>query len=141
MQIHLSVAGRFFDCPLEKRCVLREIELPLPDPRPDSVFFVNMPTRVKYMAENQSRTFTVRKSVAEFRDFAEKLKLLRFGMTPDETAVLLGKPDEYQVNESKNPKNRSHAFASYCFLKGGPASVDDLEVMLFFQEDLQAISS
>ena len=139
LQIHLSAAGRFSDCPLEKRCVLREIDLPLPDPRPDSIFFVNMPPREKYLAENQTVIFEFKKSVGEFRAFAGKLKLLRCGMTPDETAAILGKPDEYQVNESKNPKNRSHAFASYCFLKGGPASVDDLEVMLFFQEDPSGI--
>ena len=135
LQIHLLVWGRFFDCEKEKRCVLREIDLPLPDPRPASIFFVNMPPREKYLAENQSRTFKTKKDVAEFRAFAEKLKLLRCGMTPDETAGILGKPDEYRVTESVNPKNASHAIASYYFLKGGPASVDDLEVMLFFQED------
>jgi len=135
LQIRLSAAGRFYDCPLEKKCVLREIDLPLPDPRPASIFFVNMPPREKYIAENQSVIFEVRKSVGEFRAFAGKLKLLRCGMTPEETAGILGKPDEYRVNESENPKNRSHAFASYYFLKGGPASVDDLEVMLFFRQD------
>ena len=135
LQIHLLAWGRFFDCKMEKRCVLREIGLPLPDPRPASIFFVNMPPREKYLAENQIVIFEVKKSVGEFRAFAEKLKLLRCGMMPEETAGILGKPDEYRVNGSANPKNRSHAIASYYFLKGGPASVDDLEIMLFFQED------
>ena len=135
LQIYLPASGRFFDRPMEKRCVLREIDLPVPDPRPASIFFVNMPQREKYLAENQSVIFEAKKSVGEFRAFAEKLKLLRCGMTPEETAGILGKPDEYCVTESVNPKNASHAIASYYFLKGGPASVDDLEVMLFFQED------
>ena len=135
LQIHLLASGRFFDSSVEKRCILREIDLPLPDPRPASIFFVNMPPREKYIEENQTVLFEVKKSVGEFRAFAEKLKLLRCGMTPDETVGILGKPDAYRVNESKNPKNRSHAFATYCFLKGGPASADDLEVTLFFQQD------
>ena len=94
-----------------------------------------MPPRDKYVAENQSCKFEVKKSVAEFRAFAEKLKLLRCGMTPEETAAILGPPDEYRVNESANPKNRPDAIASYYFLKGGPAFVDDLQVMLFFEQD------
>ena len=87
------------------------------------------------MAENQSRAFEVKKSVAEFRDFAGKLKLLRFGMTPEETAAILGKPDEYRMYDAISPKSKAHAFASYYFLKGRPDSVDDLEVTLSFQQD------
>ena len=139
LQIHLSAAGRCFDCTLKKRCVLREIDLPLPDPRPCSIFFVNMPSREKYIAENQSRIFEVKKSVGEFRALAEKIKQLRYGMTPEETAAILGKPDEYRVNEPDSPKNKAHAFASYYFLKGGPASVDDLEVTLSFQQDQSGV--
>jgi len=135
LQLHLLASGRFFDCSMEKKCILREIDLPLPDPIPGSVFFVNMPPRVKYMEENLSRAFEVKKSVAEFRDFAGKLKLLRFGMTPEETAAILGKPDEYRMYDAISPKSKAHAFASYYFLKGRPDSVDDLKVTLSFQQD------
>lgn len=135
LHIHLSPAGRFSDFPLEKSCVLREIELPQPDPHPASIFFVNRQPREKYLAENQSRKFKVKKSVAEFRDFSEKLKRLRSGMTPKETAALLGKPDQYRVHGSDSRKNEARAFATYYFLKGGPDSVDDLEVTLSFVKD------
>lgn len=135
LQLDLLASGRFFDCSMEKKCILREIELPLPDPIPGSVFFVNMPPRVKYMEENLSRPYEVKKSVGEFRALAEKIKLLRYGMTPEETAAILGKPDEYRVHDAISPKSKAHAFASYYFLKGRPDSVDDLKVTLSFQRD------
>jgi len=141
--IRLETTGRFYKYFSEKEYILDDIALPKPDPRPYTVFFLNMPFMEKYLEENRSgEIFKVRKSVAEFHALAEKLKLLRCGMTPDETAAILGKPDRYDIAGTKGPKTKAHAYASYFFLNTevtGSSSMLNLTVMLCFEKDPSGI--
>lgn len=140
--IRLRTTGRFYKYFKEKELLFEEIGLPKPDSRPYTLFFLNMPFREKYLAENQSGGFAVIKSVAEFRTLAEKLKLLRCGMTPEETAAILGKPDRYHTAGAKGPGRKAHAFASYFFLNteaAGSSSLKNLTVELCFEKDPDGI--
>ena len=80
----------------------------------------------KYLSEHQSGHFAVKKNVAEFRLFAEKLKRLRCGMTPEETAAILGDPDDFSTPAPK---------ARYLFLKVGESSLKNLAATLSFEKD------
>lgn len=138
LQIRLETTGRYYKYLRKKEIILEDIVLPEPDPRPYTVFFLNMPLKEKYLEENRSADlFKVRKSVAEFRTFAEKLKRLRCGMTQEETAVILGKPDDYCKSGRKGPNTKSNGFARYDFLStetAGSSNAKDLTVTLLFEE-------
>lgn len=138
LRIRLETTGRYYKYLSRKEVVLGTVVLPNPAPRPYTLFFLNMPFKEKYLEENQStEIFKVKKSVAEFRAFAEKLKRLRSGMTPDGTAAVLGKPDSYRTPGGKRPDTKSHGFAEYFFLNtetSGSFSARDLTVTLLFDE-------
>ena len=138
LKILLETTGRYYKFLIRKEVVLGTVVLPKPEPRPNTLFFLNMPFKEKYLAENQSaEIFKVKKSVAEFRALAEKLKRLRSGMTPGETAAVLGKPDSYQIHGRKGPNTKSHGHANYFFLNtetSGSSSARNLTVTLRFDE-------
>ena len=130
-----SVTGRYYKYLAKKEFGLNDVPLPLPENRPCTLFFLNLPFNEKYLAESQAGKFELKRSVAEFRRFAEKLKFLRSGMTPEETARLLGKPDRYQTAGTKGPGTREHAYAIYDFLRVGATSQKNLTVTLRFEKD------
>ena len=138
LRIRLETTGCYYKYLIEKKFVFNRIDLPKPAPRPYTLFFLNLPFKEKYLEENQSaKIFKVKKSVAEFHALAEKLKHLRTGMTPGETAAVLGKPDVYQTAGRKGPDTKNHAFAGYFFLNtetAGSTSGRNLTVTLFFEE-------
>ena len=138
LRIRLETTGRYYKYLRKKEIIFENIVLPEPDPRPYTAFFLNMPLMEKYLEENRSADlFKMRKSVAEFRAFAEKLKRLRCGMTQEETAAILGKPDHYRKSGRKGPNTKSHGFACYYFLSteaAGSSSAKNLTVTLLFEE-------
>ena len=134
--IQLETTGRFYKYLSKKSLAFNEIELPKPDPRPYTTFFLNMPYKKKYLEKNQStEIFKVKKSVAEFRALAEKIKHLRCGMTPDETAAILGPPESFQSAGTKGPNMKPHGYADYSFLNTGSANTKNLTVTLRFEKD------
>jgi len=135
LQFRPSVTGRYYKYLAKKEFVFTDVPLPLPENRPCTLFFLNLPFNEKYLAESQAGEFVLKRSVAEFRRFAEKLKFLRSGMTPEETARLLGKPDRYQTAGTKGPGTRAHAYAIYDFLRVGATSQKNLTVTLRFEKD------
>lgn len=140
LMLRLHTTGHFYKYFSEKELPLGEIALPKPDPRPYTWFFLNMPLKEKYLEKNQSsEIFKVKKSVAEFRDFAEKLKLLRCGMTPDETAAILGPPESFQSAGTKGPNTKSHGYADYFFLNTGSSNTKNLIVTLCFEKDPEGV--
>ena len=130
-----SVTGRYYKYLAKKEFVFTDVPLPPPEDRPCTLFFLNRPFKGKYLAESQAGDFALKRSVAEFRNFAEKLKSLRSGMTSQETAQLLGKPDRYQTVGAKGPNTRVHANAIYDFLRVGDTSLKNLGVTLWFEKD------
>jgi len=135
MQFRAEVVGRYYKYLAKKEFVFADVPLPLPKNRPCTLFFLNLPFKEKYLEDNQAGEFALKRSVAEFRRFAEKLKPLRAGMTPEETAQLLGKPDRYQNAGAKGPGTREHAYAIYDFLRVGATSQKNLTVTLRFEKD------
>lgn len=135
MQFRAEVTGRYYKYMAKKEFVLAGVPLPLPEDRPCTLFFLNQPFKEKYLAESQAGDFALKRSVAEFRNFAEKLRSLRSGMTPAETAQLLGKPDRYQTVGAKGPNTREHANAIYDFLRVGDTSLKNLGITLWFEKD------
>ena len=138
LRIRLETTGRYYKYLNRKEVVFGTVVLPIPAPSPYTLFFLNMPFKEKYLAENQSEEiFKVKKSVAEFRALAEKLKRLRSGMTPDETAAVLGKPDSYRTLGGKGPNTKLLGFAEYFFLNteiSGSSGRRNLSVTLLFDE-------
>ena len=138
LKILLETTGRYYKYLNRKEVVFGTVVLPIPAPSPYTLFFLNMPFKEKYLAENQSEEiFKVKKSVAEFRALAEKLKRLRSGMTPDETAAVLGKPDSYRTLGGKGPNTKLLGFAEYFFLNteiSGSSGRRNLSVTLLFDE-------
>ena len=141
--IQLETTGRFYKYLSKKSLVFNEIELPKPDPRPYTTFSLNMPYMEKYLEENQTaEIFKVKKSVAEFRALAEKIKLLRCGMTPEETAAILGPPDDFYSHGEKGRNAKLHGFAHYCFPNtdvSGSSSGRNLTVGLYFVKDPEGV--
>lgn len=135
MMFRPYVTGRYYKYMAKKEFIFADVPLPLPENRPCTLFFLNLPFNEKYLAESQAGEFELKRSVAEFRRFAEKLKFLRSGMTPEETARLLGKPDRYQTAGTKGPGTREHACAIYDFLRVGDTSLKNLGVTLWFEKD------
>jgi len=135
MRFRPSVTGRYYKYLAEKEFVLADVLLPLPENRPCTLFFLNLPFKEKYLADNQAGKFELKRSVAEFRALAEKLKFLQAGMTPEETAQRLGKPDRYETAGTKGPGTRAHAYAIYDFLRVGATSQKNLTVTLWFEKD------
>ena len=123
--IRAGAVGKYYKYRKEAESCLSMIELPVPHPRPDTLLCLNMPAKEKYLAENK-------KSVTKLRAFAEKAKQLRCGMTPEETAAILGTPDDYSTRASKGEKGNSHAFAAYYFLHFSNSSQKNLSVTLHF---------
>ena len=138
LKIPLETTGRYYKFLIREQAVFGTVVLPIPAPRPYTLFFLNMPFKEKYLAENRSEEiFKVKKSVAEFRALAEKLKRLRCGMTPGETAAVLGKPDSYRTLGGKGPNTKLLGFAEYFFLNtetSGSSSARNLTVTLLFDE-------
>ena len=135
MQFRPSVTGRYYKYLAKKEFSFTDVPLPLSEDRPCTLFFLNQPFKEKYLAESQAGKFALKRSVAEFRNFAEKLKSLRSGMTPEETAQLLGKPDRYHTVGTKGPNTGEHANAIYDFLRVGDTSQKNLGVTLWFEKD------
>jgi|GEM_PF-3101725 len=135
LQFRPSVIGRYYKYMAKKEFCITDIPLPLPEDRPSTLFFLNLPFKKKYLADNQTGEFALKRSVAEFRALAEKLRSLRSGMTPEETAQLLGKPDRYRTVGTKGPGTREHACAIYDFLRVGATSQKNLTVTLRFEKD------
>ena len=135
MQFRPSVTGRYYKYLTKKEFDFTDVPLPLPENRPCTLFFLNFQFKEKYLAEIPAGKFELKRSVAEFRRFAEKLKPLRSGMTPEETARLLGKPDRYQTAGAKGPGTKEHACAIYDFLRVGATSQKNLSVTLWFEKD------
>ena len=139
MQFRPSVAGRYYRYLAKKEFSFTDVPLPLPENRPCTLFFLNQPFKEEYLAENLTGEFALKRSVAEFRRFAEKLSVLRSGMTPEETAQLLGKPDRYQTDGAKGPNTKEHAQSIYDFLRAGESSMKNLTVTLWFEKDSAGI--
>ena len=138
--IQLQTTGRFYKYFSEKELPLGEIALPKPDPRPCTEFFLNMPFKEKYLEDNRSgENFKVKKSVAEFRLLAEKIKRLKCGMTPEETAAILGPPESFQSAGTKGPNTKSHGYADYFFLNTGSSNTKNLIVTLCFEKDPEGV--
>ena len=130
-----SVTGRYYKYLAKKEFVFTDVPLPPPQDRPGTLFFLNLPFKEKYLAESQTSGFALKRSVAEFRNFAEKLRSLRSGMTSQDTARLLGKPDRYHTVGAKGPNTGEHANAIYDFLRVGDTSLKNLGVTLRFEKD------
>ena len=139
MQFRPSVAGRYYRYLAKKEFVFADVSLPPPQDRPCTLFFLNRPFKEEYLAENLTGEFALQRRVAEFRRFAEKLRPLRSGMTPEETAQLLGKPDRYQTGSAKGPNTKEHAQAIYDFLRACESSMKNLTVTLWFEKDSAGI--
>lgn len=139
MRFRPFVTGRYYKYMAKKEFSFTDVPLPLPQDRPCTLFFLNRPFKEEYLAENLTGEFALKRSVAEFRRFAEKLSVLRSGMTPEETARLLGKPDRYQTVGAKGPDTREHALAIYDFLRAGDSSMKNLTVTLWFEKDSAGI--
>lgn len=135
LQIRLRAAGKYYKYYKEKNFILQTVELPKPETKPYTLFFLNMPFKEKYLSEHQSGHFAVKKNVAEFRLFAEKLKRLRCGMTPEETAAILGAPDDFSTHAPKRRSKTVYGSARYLFLKVGESSLKNLTVTLSFEKD------
>ena len=136
LMLRLHTTGRFYKYLAKRELIFDEFELPKPDPRPYTWFFLNMPLKEKYLEKNQSsEIFKVKKSVAEFRLLAEKIKRLKCGMTPDETAAILGPPDGFSICGTKGPNTKSHGYADYFFLNTGSSNTKNLIVTLCFEKD------
>ena len=139
LQFRPNVTGRYYKYLAKKEFVLADVPLPPPQDRPCTLFFLNRPFKEEYLAESQAGEFALKRSVAEFRRFAEKLSALRSGMTPEETAQLLGQPDRYQAVGAKGPNTKEHAQAIYDFLRAGDSSMKNLTVTLWFEKDSAGI--
>ena len=135
MQFFPNVTGRFYKYRQEKEFIIADVPLPPPDARPCTTFFLNYPFLEKYLADNQNGEFSLKRSVAEFRQLAEKLKSLKLDMTPDETAKILGNPDRYYTVGAKGTRGGGYAFAAYDFLRFGDTSMKNLTVTLRFEKD------
>ena len=125
--IRAGAVGKYYKYRRESGSCLNMISFPVPHPRPYTLFFLNLSAKEKYLAENK-------KSVTELRSFAEKSKQLRCGMTPEETAAILGTPDDYKTVAPKGKKMKSHAFATYYFLFSTHPSQKNLSVTLHFEK-------
>lgn len=132
--VRAGAVGKYYKYRREAGSCLNMISLPVPHPRPYTLLFLNMPAKENYLAENRSGIFKIRKTVAELRSFAEKAKQLRCGMTPEETAAILGTPDDYKTAAPKGKKMKSHAFATYHFLFSTHTSQNNLSVTLHFEK-------
>ena len=139
LQFRPFVLGRYYRYLAKKEFVLADVPLPPPQDRPCTLFFLNRPFKEEYLAESQTGEFALKRSVAEFRNFAEKLSALRSGMTPEETVQLLGQPDRYQTVGAKGPNTKEHAQAIYDFLRAGDSSMKNLTVTLWFEKDSAGI--
>ena len=138
--IQLETTGRFYKYLSKRSLVFNKVELPKPDFRPYTTFSLNMPYKEKYLEKNQSsEIFKVKKSVAEFRLLAEKIKFLRRGMTPEETAAILGPPDGFSSSGTKGPNTKSHGYADYFFLNTGSSNTKNLIVTLCFEKDPEGV--
>ena len=132
--VRLTATGNDYIHFVDKEFVWQDVLLPTPDPHPATQFFLNLPFKERYLAENQTGNFEFRRGVAEFRALAEKLRSLRMKMTPDETARLLGEPDRYGIHGAKGPNLKTHAYAQYDFLRATETSMKNLSVTLHFEK-------
>jgi len=69
--------------------------------------------------------------------FAQKLNLLKHGMTQDEVAAVLGKPDAIGMSGTKGSDTAEYTYSMYFFLRMLPDSINekDLYLGLYFERD------
>ena len=139
MVIRLTATGRYYNHSVEKEFVWQDVPLPMPDPDPCTLFFLNRPFKERYLAENQAGVFEFTRSIGEFYALAERLRSLQMNMTPDETARLLGEPDRFYTIGTKGTDRKMHAFALYDFLRVHETSMKNLSVTLHFEKGSDGI--
>lgn len=130
--------GKYYKYLCRKNESLRlPVKLPLPKPELLTLFKLNRVAMEKYIADSRTENFSVRKNLTEFKNFAQKLNLLKHGMTQDEVAAVLGKPDAIGMSGTKGPDTAEYTYSMYFFLRMLPDSINekDLYLGLYFERD------
>ena len=95
------------------------VELPPYQPDPMTRFELNLPDIEKHLAAMQQKEGLFRcMTSADFKNFCDRIKGLKAGMSPDEVKTILGEPDSNVVTMApKGPEGKPYRIFTYWITK------------------------
>ena len=99
--------------------ILTGLDLPPYQPAPMTRFELNLPDIEKHLAAMQQKEGLFRcMTSADFKNFCDRAKGLKAGMSPDEVKTILGKPDRDVVTMApKGPGGKRYRTLTYWIVK------------------------
>ena len=99
--------------------ILTTVDLPPYQPDPMMFFELNQPDIEKHLTAMQEKEGLFRcMTGADFKNFCDRIKGLKAGMSPDEVKTILGEPDSNVVTMApKEPEGKPYRIFTYWITK------------------------